>query len=61
MFYLIQIILGVIVGGAGFHQIAENPVQGICALFLGGFLIMTGFEKRLARQNDKSGVESHLN
>ena len=53
MTYLIQIILGVIIGGAGFHQIAENPVQGISALFLAGFLVMTGLEKRLSRQNEK--------
>jgi hypothetical protein len=59
MTYLIQIILGVIIGGAGFHQIAENPIQGISALFLAGFLVMTGFEKRLSRQNEKPEVESN--
>ncbi|MFZ0931182.1 MAG: hypothetical protein WAN11_21430 [Syntrophobacteraceae bacterium] len=45
---IIHIISGFVIGGAGFHQIAEHPVQGICALALAGFLVMTGFEKKLA-------------
>jgi hypothetical protein len=52
----IQIFFGIFVGGAGFRHIAENPLQGICALFLAGFLIMTGFEKILSR-NQKSEIE----
>lgn len=47
---IIQIVSGLIVGGAGFHHIANHPVEGICALFLAGFLLMTGFEKKLAEQ-----------
>jgi sulfite exporter TauE/SafE len=45
---IIQIALGLVIGGAGFHQIAANPIQGVCALFLAGFLIMIGLEKRMA-------------
>ncbi len=48
---IIQIVSGFVIGGAGFHQIAEYPIQGICALFLGGFLVMIGFEKMLAERS----------
>jgi len=48
---IIQIISGFVIGGAGFHQIAEHPVQGICALALAGFLVMIGFEKKLAERS----------
>ncbi len=48
---VIQIVAGLVIGCAGFLQIAEHPVQGISALFLAGFLIMTGFEKRLAQRS----------
>jgi len=44
---IIQIVTGLVVGGAGFLQIAVHPIQGICALFLAGFLMITGFEKKL--------------
>ena len=44
---IIQIVSGLLLGGAGFHQIAAHPIQGVCALFLAGFLVMIGFEKRL--------------
>ena len=44
---IIQIVSGFVIGGVGFHQIAEHPIQGICALFLAGFLVMIGFEKML--------------
>jgi hypothetical protein len=57
MIIYIQIILGLLVGGAGFRQIAESPLQGICALFLAGFLIMTGLEKMLFRDPHKSEIE----
>jgi len=55
----IQILLGVIVGGAGFSRIAENPLQGICGLFLAGFVIMTGLEKLLSRNLHKPEIESN--
>ena len=45
---VIQIVSGLVIGGAGFYQIAVHPVQGISALFLAGFLVMIGFEKKLA-------------
>ncbi len=48
---IIQIVSGFVIGGAGFHQIAEHPIPGICALFLAGFLIMIGFEKMLAERS----------
>ncbi len=47
----IQIVSGLLIGGAGFHQIAVHPVQGACALFLAGFLIMIGFEKKTAARS----------
>ena len=47
----IQIISGLVIGGAGFYQIAVHPIQGICALFLAGFLVMIGFEKKLAERS----------
>jgi hypothetical protein len=59
MTLFIQILSGIFVGAAGFSRIAENPLQGICALFLAGFLIMTGFEKILARNLHKSEIESN--
>jgi hypothetical protein len=52
---IIQIISGFVIGGAGFHQIAEQPIQGICALFLAGFLVMIGFEKKLAERSREIG------
>jgi hypothetical protein len=45
---IIQMVSGIAIGGAGFYQIAEHPIQGICALLLAGFLMMTGFENKLA-------------
>ncbi len=48
---IIHIIAGVAVGCAGFHQIAVHPIQGACALFLAGFLVMIGLEKRLAERS----------
>ena len=48
---IIQIVSGFVIRDAGFHQIAEHPIQGICALFLAGFLIMTGFEKKLGERS----------
>ncbi len=56
---IIQIVSGFIIGGAGFHQISESPIQGMCALFLAGFLIMTGLEKKLIKAAGKSEIESH--
>ena len=57
---IIQIVSGLVIGCAGFHQIAEHPLQGICALFLAGFLVMTGFEKKLAERFEESGIETRL-
>ncbi len=54
----VQIGLGLLIGGAGFHSIGENPLQGSCALFLAGFLIMSGFEKRLAARLGEPVTES---
>ncbi len=48
---IIKIVSGLVIGLAGFHQIAQHPVQGISALFLAGFLVMIGFEKRLAERS----------
>jgi len=59
MVLCIQILIGIVIGGAGVRQIAENPLQGICALFLAGLLIMTGFEKILSRNPEKSQIESN--
>ena len=53
---IIQIVSGLVIGGAGFHQIAFHPVPGICALLLAGFLIMTGFENKLAEGGHKETV-----
>jgi len=52
---IIQIVSGIAVGAAGFYQISEHPVQGICALFLAGFLVMSGFDNRLAARTDEPG------
>lgn len=46
MIGLTKIFLGLIVGGAGFLRMAEEPLQGCCALLLAGFLVMTGFDER---------------
>ena len=46
---IIKIVSGLVIGLAGFHQIAQHPVQGISALFLAGFLVMIGFEKEIGR------------
>ena len=48
---MIQIASGLVIGGAGFYQIAVHPIQGICALFLAGFLVMIGFEKKMVRRS----------
>lgn len=53
----IQIFFGILVGGAGFKQLAENPLEGVSALFLAGLLIMTGFERVLFRNPQKSETE----
>jgi len=45
---IMQIVSGLVIGAAGFHQIAVHPMEGVCALFLAGFMVMIGFEKRLA-------------
>lgn len=54
----IQIAFGLLIGGAGFQRIAENPLQGSCALFIAGFLIMAGFEKRLSGNSGEPVMES---
>ncbi|SPF49084.1 hypothetical protein SBDP1_780002 [Syntrophobacter sp. SbD1] len=51
---IIQIVSGLVIGGAGFHQISVDPIQGACALFLAGFLVMIGFEKKLAARSRDS-------
>lgn len=43
-----QIVSGIVIGGAAFDQIGAHPVQAVCALFLAGFLIMVGLEKKLS-------------
>ncbi len=57
MTFFIQIIAGVIIGAAGFFKIADSPMQGISALFLAGFLILTGFEKKFLKDHKKSEIE----
>ncbi len=52
---VIQMVSGIVIGGAGFYQIAEHPAQGICALLLAGFLVMTGFENKLAGRSQEPG------
>lgn len=49
---IIQIVSGLVIGGAGFHQIAVHPMQGACALFLAGFLVMLGFERLTERYRE---------
>ncbi|MGC9196680.1 MAG: hypothetical protein ACP5IL_14685 [Syntrophobacteraceae bacterium] len=44
---MIQIFSGIVIGGTGFYQIGAHPVQGVCALFLAGFLIIVGLDKEL--------------
>lgn len=55
---IIQIVVGILIGAAGFHHISENPAPGISALFLAGFLVMTGLEKLLTRQRQKPEIGS---
>lgn len=50
---IIHIVSGLVIGGAGFYQIAVYPVQGVCALFLAGFLVMIGFEKSLGQRSQE--------
>lgn len=57
MLALIRMALGLVVGGAGFYWIAENPLHGCCALLLAGFLVMTGLEKHLARKAADTSVD----
>jgi hypothetical protein len=52
---MIQIVSGIVIGGVGYHQIAVHPIQGICVLFLAGFLVMTGFEKKLGDGHEETG------
>jgi sulfite exporter TauE/SafE len=40
----VQMLLGLVIGVLGFRQIAENPLTGCSALFLGGFLILVGLD-----------------
>ncbi len=44
---MIRIISGIVIGVTGFLQIGTHPVQGVCALFLAGFLIIVGLEREL--------------
>jgi len=57
MFALIEMGLGLIIGGAGFLWIVESPLQGCCALFLAGFLVMTGLEKHLSGKAVETSAE----
>lgn len=57
MLALIRMGLGLIIGGAGFLWIVESPLQGCCALFLAGFLVMTGLEKHLTGKTAETGAE----
>jgi hypothetical protein len=41
-----QVILGFVVGGIGFLQIAENPSLGCSALLLSGFMILAAMDHR---------------
>jgi hypothetical protein len=52
---IIQIVSGLVIGGAGFTQIAAHPIPGICVLFLAGFVMMTGFEKTLSQGREENG------
>ncbi len=55
----IQIGLGLLLGTAGFYKICEQPVQGICALFLAGLLVLTGFEKKFLKTDQKSEIQGN--
>ncbi|MDR3569845.1 MAG: hypothetical protein P4L43_17620 [Syntrophobacteraceae bacterium] len=52
---MIRIVSGIVVGGAGFDQIGAHPVQGVCALFLAGFLIIIGLEQQLSDHSQRLG------
>lgn len=52
---MIQIISGIVIGGAGFDQIGAHPMQAVCALFLAGFLIIIGLEKELSGDSPRTG------
>ncbi len=55
MIALIEVIAGLVIGGVGFGRIAENPLEGSCALFLAGFLLLTGVEKTILGCSEKPG------
>jgi hypothetical protein len=52
---MIRIISGIVIGGAGFYQIGAHPVQGVCALFLAGFLIIIGLDQELSGDSRRLG------
>jgi|GEM_PF-5725264 len=53
-----QILLGLIVGATGFFQIADNPMPGISAVCLGGFLILAGIDPLNRSKNAEEAMES---
>jgi hypothetical protein len=56
---LIEITLGLLIGVAGFVYIAENPYHASCGLLLSGFLVMTGFERRLFGKPAQSEIQTN--
>lgn len=55
---IIRIVSGIAIGGAGFEQIGAHPAQGVCALFLAGFLIMVGLDMELSdHPRRESGID----
>jgi hypothetical protein len=49
----VQILCGLAIGLLGFRQMSESPVEGCCALFAAGFLILNGIEN-LLRAGEKN-------
>lgn len=51
----LQILLGLVLCGAGLASVAGNPFPGCCAIFLGGVLILAGIDP-LGRADRFDGV-----
>jgi len=54
----LHILLGLIIGATGFSQIADNPMPGISALFLGGFLVLAGIDHLNRGKSAQEAVET---
>jgi hypothetical protein len=45
MFYSIKFLLGLLFALLGIYFVAENPLAGCSALFVGGVLILSGLNR----------------